>query len=387
MSEMAFYTPENLHHLEWPAHADGRYARSLLVPFLKHGPRAFIDNVEAEMQVMRCGDLVFPLVLARAGVDNAYVCSPTAHYVDYARRELEIEMGEQPLLKGALDTLIQGLGAAFRPLAFERVVYVNNWLLSTNLYPAFDPARLELIRDALRARFPDRALIFRSVNLARDQAIYDQLRALDFQAVFSRQVYLLDPATGAHRRKNPYKEDRRLARKAPYVWDTGASVRPTEIPRLRALYDDLYLHKYSRLNPQFNTLFLRRSLSEGWLHYAVLRRREGPEAGRIDAMLGYVERNGVFTTPLVGYDRSLPLSTGLYRLVTLYLFDEAERRGWVLNHSSGASRFKTLRGCVPSMEYNLVYTDHLPLAQQLPWRTLARLSGSLIEPLMRRFAL
>ena len=37
-----------------------------------------------------------------------------------------------------------------------------------------------------------------------------------------------------------------------------------------------------------------------WLTFLVLRRQ-----GRIDGVLGFVERNGVMTTPLIGYDRSV----------------------------------------------------------------------------------
>lgn len=382
MSEIHFFTADNVSSLPWPEHADGQYARSVLSPLMRYGTQAFIDNVSAEVQAICCDDLVLPLVLTRAADNNSYVCSPLGHYVHYAREELEIELGTYPLLKKSLEKSLDLMGGVLEALRLEDVVYVNNWLLSTNLYPAFELQHLSDIRDALVKRFPDRALIFRSVNLRLNQPIFDTLCSLGFYPVASRQVYILDPRSGAHRKKNPYKEDRRLTKKMPYHWESAEQIRPRDIPRLRQLYDDLYLRKYSYLNPQFNELFLRTSLEQNWLTYYVLRQGE-----RIDAMVGYVQRNGVFTTPMVGYDRALPQSLGLYRLLSYQLFQEAEKHGWILNHSSGVARFKTLRGCEPSMEYNLLYTDHLPRWRRAPWRLLQGLSQTLLEPMMQKLQL
>jgi len=382
MPAIQFFTAHNFNAVSWPAHADGQYARSLLRALLQHGTSAFIDNVSAEVQILQSDDLILPLVLARTGVQNSYVCSPTTHYIDYAKAELEIELSQHPLLKHSLKPLIQTLGAAFQPLGFEDVVYVNNWLLSTNLYPAFDLTRLESIREALIQRFPRQAIIFRSVNLMLNRPLYTQLKALGFQPVASRQIYILDPASGQHRQKNPYKEDLRLAKKSAYHWENAEQIQWRDIPRLRWLYDDLYLRKYSRFNPQFNEQFLRSSLEQKWITYYVLK-----QGDRIDAMLGYVQRNGVFTAPMVGYDTRLPQKTGLYRLITLKLIQEAEKQGWILNHSSGVSRFKTLRGCVPSLEYNMVYTAHLPAHRQVPWRLLQGISQHLLEPMVQKLKL
>ena len=67
------------------------------------------------------------------------------------------------------------------------------------------------------------------------------------------------------------------------------------------------------------------------------------------------------TTPLIGYDRSLPAETGLYRLISYHLTEEAAARGLILHQSSGAAAFKRHRGSVAGMEYSFVYDRHLPL--------------------------
>jgi hypothetical protein len=383
-SEPTLYARHNLAELVWPDTPDGRYAQSLLPALINQGTLAYIDNIDAEVQVLKLGDLVFPLVIANplARIKNSYVCSPACHYLDYARAEVQMEMAAQPLLRKALEGLIQALQTLFLPLDFEKAVYVNNWLVSTNLYPDFDAAQIKQIRDFLFPRFPGHALIFRSLNQNLNAPLISALQAAGFDSLFSRQVYLLDPTKGAYLRKNPYKEDLRLARKTGYRWREHSDLNDRDLPRLRWLYDDLYLRKYSTLNPQFNEAFLRESLHKGWLQLAALE-----IDGRIDGVLGFFERDGVFTTPLVGYDTSLPQKTGIYRLITVRLFQEAAQRGWILNHSSGVSRFKTLRGCEPALEYNLVYYQHLPVAQQLPWRSLAGLTHSLIVPLVQKLGL
>jgi hypothetical protein len=66
------------------------------------------------------------------------------------------------------------------------------------------------------------------------------------------------------------------------------------------------LEKYCRNNPQFNTHFLELALKHKTLQIRVLRK-----AGKIDGVLGFDEINGVMTTPVLGYDPSLPESVGL----------------------------------------------------------------------------
>lgn len=396
-SVFEIYTPANLHRLPWPDTADGAYARAWLEPLMRHGTRAFFDNIEAEVLAVSNGEIVFPIILANAlrqemlhlpGLQdtlerNAYVCSPSSHYIDYALEEIEIELGDSPRwMRRSLEILIQRLGAVLQGLKFEKVVYVNNWLLSTNLYPAFQLGHLEAIRDLLVRRFPEHALMFRSVNVDLNQDIYSALRELNFIEMLSRQVYILDPSTGLHHKKKSYKRDLKVARKSEYRWLTHDEIQWHHIPRIRQLYDDLYLRKYSELNPQFNEYFIRESLERRWLNYAALERN-----GRIDAMSGYFERNGVITTPMVGYDTSLPQSLGLYRQLTLQLIQEAEAQNWIVNFSSGVSGYKAARGAHPALEYNLVYARHLQASRQAPWRLLQGLSRALMEPLMQHMQL
>jgi hypothetical protein len=280
--------------------------------------------------------------------------------------------------------LLDALEPLLRWSRFEHVVYVNNWLLSTNLYPPLDPATICEICAVLIRRFPRHPIIFRSVNERLNAPLLDDLLRLQFRAVFSRQVYLLDPQATErrYRKRKAFRSDVLLARRTDYQWIGAGELDAADSQRLTELYADLYLHKYSFDNPRFNADFVAAALQQGWLTIWALQRH-----GRIDGVLGYVERHGVMTPPLLGYDRTVPQSAGLYRLLSLKLVEEAEQHGLVLHLSSGAAAFKRHRGSQPAIEYNLVYDRHCAARQRLPWRLLEVLTRRAIVPLMQRFKL
>jgi hypothetical protein len=76
--------------------------------------------------------------------------------------------------------------------------------------------------------------------------------------------------------------------------------------------------------------------------------------------MGFFVRNGAMTQPLFGYDTSLPLEEGLYRLLTLVTLQEGVKRGLLVHASGGVGKFKKVRGGESVTEYNAVFTKHLP---------------------------
>jgi len=90
--------------------------------------------------------------------------------------------------------------------------------------------------------------------------------------------------------------------------------------------------------------------------------------------MGFFVRNGAMTQPLFGYDTSLPLEEGLYRLLTLVTLQEGVKRGLLVHASGGVGKFKKVRGGESVTEYNAVYTKHLPRKRQLPWKLIGKVS-------------
>ena len=284
MASVKIYDRATIDALPWPATPDGAYAQRALGPLVRYQPQHFIDNVQAEVRVLLAGHTVLPLVIADpAAQHNSYVCSPTTHYIDYALREMELELSDQPLLASAAKTLLHGFRPLLRWSRIERVVYVNNWLLSTNLYPPLSAVMLAAIQRSLLAAFPQHALVFRSVNDGLNDALRAPLQRLGYRAIFSRQVYVLDPRDASYTRKTSYRKDLSLAKRTPYRWVDRERLSPNDAERMHALYTDLYIRKYSQFNPQFNQHFMRAVLEHGWLQPFALRRNE-----RIDGVRGFV---------------------------------------------------------------------------------------------------
>jgi hypothetical protein len=363
--------------VDWPASEDGDYARRYLGPLLARGPETYIANAHTALWALRAGPLVLPVSAAEFHPDNSYVCSPYAHYVSYALEEFR-EL-KNPPVEAALRLLFRALGVYLRRSALDRVVYVNNWLLSTNLYPAGAAEQAAGIVAGLAVEFPDRAVVFRSVDQRGNPNLLAALVAAGCRMVFSRSVYYQDVGSTYVQRKRQFREDLKRFQRTPYEVIDGAALTPADAGRVLELYNGLYLNKYSRYNPIFTLDFIQLALAERLLHVKALARD-----GRIDAVLGYVARRGLITAPLFGYDMNLPKEAGLYRQLSTLISLEAQARGDTLHLSAGVGSFKRIRGGLPAIEYNAVYTAHLPGWRRRPWALMQAVADRLAIPVIQR---
>lgn len=342
-----------------------------------------IANVSTELLLLDTGRHLFPLSVNHGGEarDNSYVVSPQTGYCAYALHELA--QLQQPWLTAPLRALVQLIGRGMAAAQLDRIVHINNWLLSTNLYPAdWHGDDIAAITALCRERWPQHAISWRSLNRFSNGALLDALRQHGYLAVPSRQVYLFDGRTGAASaflRRHNVRLDQALLRQSPYRVRDGATLDDADFDRLQQLYDMLYLDKYSRLNPQYSAHWLRCGQRDGWLQLQVLQNSDG----RIDGVLGIFARDGILTAPIVGYDTTLPQQLGLYRLLTRLCLQHAQQRQQVLNFSAGAAHFKRLRGGRPEIEYSMVHIAHLSWPRRLMWRALAAVLQAVAVPLMR----
>ncbi len=380
---ITLYDASNIDSLLVPENFDGRYAAEFFIPLIKNGTRRYIRNVDLQLLIVKIDSLLLPLGVLEPGSGNSYVASIYNHYVEYATDELcEIR---NPVLKTALRGIIALLGAVLRLTRSDRVVFVNNWLFSTNLYPSLTNDQLSRLTAFLVSRFPQHALVFRSLNTVHHADLLSGLKHLGWLAIGSRQVYLFARGTRPSLKKSQQRtllRDFQLLEQPDYV--LSQTIHPQEIDRVTALYNQLYLDKYSRHNPQYTAEFLRLAYERGLLEFRLLRRAQD---GRIDAVFGYLYRNGIMSTPIFGYDLSIPQKSGLYRRLSAQLLKEAEMRNFHLNNSSGAPFFKLNRGCKAAIEYSAVYCGHLPRIRRLGYRILTVIISGIAIPVIRRLAL
>lgn len=367
--------------IDWPDTPDGAYARRYLTPLMREGTRPYIANVATHMQALRVDDLLLPVSVNDAEYDNCYVCAPYNHYVTYAHEELKTL--KEPLLETVLGGAIGGLGGFLRFGEVNKAVIVNNWLLSTNLYPPLTAPQIDRITTLLVARFPHHAVIFRSINTVEGDAVLSAFVDRGYTPVPSRQLYYQYPARQEFYNANDrkiWKKDLKLLAQSGYEVVDHDGLTVGDMPRLLDLYNQLYLDKYSLHNPQFTLKYLELALAERTLTLQALRKD-----GRIDGAIGYFSRNGAMTTPLFGYDLTLPQETGLYRMLSALTYQAAQAQDLLLNQSSGAANFKRSRGGRPNVEYSVVYERHLAPHRRMVWGTLAGLINGVAVPLMEKY--
>ncbi|MDW3714291.1 MULTISPECIES: hypothetical protein [unclassified Pseudomonas] len=346
-----------------------------------------IGNVSAELALLDTGTQQFPVSITDGGEPdgNCYVVSPRTAYSGYAREEIR-RLGK-PWLTWPLTLLTLAVDRLLRLARVDRLVQVNNWLLSTNLYPAeWGTAELPAITALLREAFPDSGFGFRSLNDFSNREMRLCLESLGYLSIPSRQVYLFDGRAGGQApflRHHNTRMDATLLRRSPYEVVPGSRLDDADLQRIEHLYNLLYLDKYCRLNPHYNAQWLKRGRDEGWLELRALRSPEG----RIDGALGWFANATLISAPIVGYDTALPQRAGLYRQLTRLCLQEAVERRVVLNFSSGAAGFKRLRGGQAEIEYSLIHVAHLPWHRRLVWTLLSRLLHGIAVPLMKKLKL
>lgn len=358
----------------------------LALNYVRHAAEN-INNVSTKMMVLETGSHTFPVSINNGDErrDNSYVVSPLTTYTGYADYEL-CQLGK-PWAVWPLRKLVAQLGKQCERHEIDRVVHVNNWLLSTNLYPPdWRGENLEILTRYLVKTFPEHAIIFRSLNQFSNGQLLEQFGKLGYVSIPSRQVYLFDGHAGY---KSPFlahhntQMDATLLRRTRYQIVNGNDLVESDYRRLEHLYNLLYLEKYCALNPQFTAEWLRSGQQDGWLKLVVLR----SENGIIDGVAGWFDNGAILTAPVVGYDTALPQKTGLYRLLTQLCLQTCVKKQWLLNFSSGAAHFKRLRGGKPEIEYSMVYVSHLPLARQRVWHRLGKLLHKLGIPIIQRLKL
>ncbi len=178
------------------------------------------------------------------------------------------------------------------------------------------------------------------------------------------------------------KRDRRLIDSGLYEVVEPDGIKEQDIPRIAELYRMLYIDKYSAYNPQFTEAFFQLTLRERLLNIYGLRKD-----GRLDAVLGFFGRDAVMTTPLFGYDTTLPAETGLYRMLSILLIDLSEQRGQLLHESSGVGQFKRNRGAYGALEVSAVYDRGSSRAIRGGWWLLEQLLYRIGVPLIRKLKL
>ncbi|MFB2556682.1 ATP-grasp domain-containing protein [Herbiconiux liangxiaofengii] len=383
-------------------------ARFVEAVALEGGPTAIAANTGCRLDTVTVGDHSLPVTVStststpRQEAARSYVVSPLTHYVHYAREEL-VELPSMPVRRAA-GGLLRVLEVVLRAGRVDDVVIVGNSLVSTNLLPELDEAAVADVTARLTAAHPDAAVAWRSVH-GRGTTLPDVLRRAGYRLLPSRSV-LFAPTRGdewmtlrdVRRDRGLFETSGHRAQPAPVDPVTGMS-SPAIRQRIADLYGLLYLGKYSRLNPAYTAAFVGAAQRSGFLRFTLLTRPGRPSTvlhrtaappvtpADIVGVIGTSTAHGLLAAPVFGYDTTLPVEEGLYRMLSWLVARQAHEEGVDLHASSGVADFKRNRGAERELEYLAVYTRHLPWRRRMAWSMLQAVLERIAMPLVERHTL
>lgn len=366
--------------IDWTCKKEGEYIRDYFAPILKNGVELYIANVKTTVYLLEIDELVLPVTVNEKEFENSYVCSPYTHYISYAKEELwELKM---PVVEKILSKGIDLLGFGLRRTSINRIVSVNNWFLSTNLYFPLTNSQIERITAFLVNQFPTHTILFRSIVKKIHSQMMDGFEKQQYQRVMSRSVYLFYPERFRklnRKQRKDYLQDKALMKNSPYQIIEASEVFEAMIPIIKKLYEELYIKKYSKHNPQFTLHYYRNVWSNKLVHFKLLKKLDSYEG-----VIGYFHRNHVLTTPILGYEIDKGHTHGLYRLLSLLIIDEVLDKNYIGHFSAGAGGFKRNRGSEQDIEYSYFYNKHLPMKSRFVWAFLKCVMDKIVEPMARK---
>jgi len=368
MKDIQFYDQSNIDTLIWPNTKEGALAKSFLLPLIKEGPEAFIQNAKTKLCVLALDDLIIPLTVNESEYNNCYLLS--SYFIVHQLKDKF--QNSSFLLKLLLKPLIALLSKILKLFKINKVVIINNWLMTTNLYPDLTDSQIKSITHCLKKKFPDHYYMFRSVNTYKNATTYNALNLEKFRLIPCRNVFLYDPSKEnqltQHQLRKQKKDTNKLKNKK-YEVELAHSLSDAEITHLLHLYQNIYMDKYTKYSPLYTEKYLKNAVENGSIQLKLLKKE-----GKIYGVTGFLQKNGYILVPFFGYDTSVPQEEGLYRMLSSVIIDEINRVKLISHQGSGAGQFKKWRGFFEHLEYVAIFDHHLPLFRRLFWAASQKLT-------------
>lgn len=366
-------------NLQWHPESGGEKFKEFLAPLVKNGIRSYVDNIDADFYVLQVGSIILPIVVANENYKDSYVCSPYGHY--FAQAQKSDRVLPNRFLRNLTRGFSKGLGKISRKAKINSAVFVNNWLSATDTYPAgLNKSHIKAIISTLTERFPNHAIVFRSLNSQINGSLIQDVESLGCHMIASRQVYLNDTKQDVAFRRRDTKRDIKLLEEGPYTVVDESHLDAEDFKRLQELYSKLYIVYHTPLSPQFNVAFFQIMLNSGLMGLRLVKHN-----GKIEGMAAYYEQDGVLVSPLIGFDKAHPKNGEIYQLLSLSLLLAAKKNNLIWHQSAGASAYKKNRGAVPCLESMAVYANHLPIGRRLFWDGFKRFINTFAVPFMERY--
>ncbi len=380
MKNIRIFDKDSVDSLPWPENEHSQFVKHLLLPVVKNGTNHYFNNVNTEFNFLLIDDLVFPFSVNGEISVNSYVCSAYSHYIRYGFSE--IKFLKNRILRFVLHSFLKVLEKLFEYLKIDKIVIVNNFLLSTNFYPTLSRSQIQRITNFLIKKYPGHLIAFRSISSLSSQNMEKYLRELNYDLIINRMAYYTEADDDQPEKSRMYKSDLKVLEKSKYQISKEKQVDERIFTRIKELYSALNIVKYSKYNPQYNENFIKLMINHPAFSVRTLEKN-----GRIDAVLIYFTYAKTACAPIIGYDTKLNQDLGLYRQISMILLKEAGEKGLLLHQSSGCGHFKELRRAKEKFEYLAVFHKHLPFKRKIPWKILEIAMNIVGKKILRAYKL
>lgn len=380
--DIEFLSAGKASQINWSKVQDGEELAHFFGKTYQQALSQFISNADTKVELVRLDDMVFPITIdSGKNTNKTYVTSLVTQFFDYVQEEI-LENDKYSKTTKRLARYAFPIIRAIGKRTFSNTVFVNNWLISSNLYPELSAGQWQALAQAVVRQYSGKAIVFKGIVPWTNSQGKHELEKQSFVALVSRQVYIMDPETSKYKKKRPYVMDKKHSDKQAefYHWEKLEEITDDQACLIKSYYNELYLGKYSTYNPWYTESFIKESCKAGFLAYHVLKKGD-----QIVAVQAIADQGGVITTPFIGYDQSYPKEEGLYRMMNIMLMDKAIEENKILNMSSGAATFKKQRGGKPDFEYHMVNFESVSGFQKWIWKLMYRYSEKSVKPSMIKY--
>ncbi|MCL4557003.1 MAG: GNAT family N-acetyltransferase [Gammaproteobacteria bacterium] len=330
--------------------------------------QTLIANWHADVQALVINDATLPVAVGCVKAGQTYLASPQHGFIDYARDECDqlSDASAQRWAKVGLSIVEPW----FRALHLDESVSINAWGVSTHLYPGWSENTLTELKDRLVVEHPKRALWLRTLHEGYDAPLIEVAQKQGWQLWPSRVVYGFDWKISSQWMKQRNNQiDQKLLQKTTLTSLFPKDFNAYHAPEMAQLYQQLYVDKHSRWNAHYTPAYFQHAIEHQWLSFYGF----ADEQGQLIAFIGVFAQDGVMTTPMLGYDTSLPTELALYRLLMARVLRQSVEQRHYLNLGAGSANFKRMRGGVAHMEWHAFYAHHLPKRQSVAMKMTAKL--------------
>lgn len=310
----------------------------------KKWTKEYIKNIDVDIKFIEIDDFLIPVSLWNHK-DNCYTTSLLwlMRYWKYETKNIS-----NLLVSYFYNFFLDFLIFIAKRNYIDDVVYVNNFLLSTNIYPDFSKDTLNKIHEFLKESYKNKIIIFRSLNNLNNNEIMNSLNTIWFRKMISRQIFIFENRyIDSYKKLKVVKNDFRIINKF------GFSFKKIDISEAKVildLYNMLYLDKYTYLNPQFTV-----GMIENLLHNKFFSFYKLEDNNKVIGIIWYYSLNNQSTAPIFWYDTSYNKRYNLYSQISNLLTFQSLNDCNTLNSSSWAWKFKMARGWEKYLEYNYLY--------------------------------